>query len=86
MNSTDITNDSYLKTKKFKNAIEFSMFIEGYSKLHRLSCMDGIIEYCTRQSIEIETIGPLISKSLKEKIRVEAIEQNFFKQKGQLEI
>ena len=65
---TDICiSEEFLLTKKFKNALEFSVFIEEYSKSKRLSYMDSIIDYCTRESIEIESIGKLISKSLKEK-------------------
>ena len=35
--------------------------------------MDAIVHYCEKEKIEIETVSRLISKSLKEKIQAEAI-------------
>ena len=34
--------------------------------------MDALIWYCEQNSLDTGTVGPLISKSLKEKIEVEA--------------
>lgn len=85
MNEVTIS-EQYIITKKFKNANEFSVFIEEYSITHKCGYMDAVIDYCTKSDIDIESIGPLVSKSLKEKIRVEAEEQNFFRQKGKLQL
>ena len=41
--------------------------------------MDAIILYCEENQIEVETVGRLISKSLKEKIQVEASKANLIK-------
>ena len=41
--------------------------------------MDAIVWYCNEHKIEIETTARLISKSLKEKIQVEAQEANLLK-------
>lgn len=79
-------NDEFILTKKFKSSVEFSMFIEEYCLTNKIGYMDGVIDYCTKQDIDVESIAPLISKSLKEKIRVEAEEQNFFRSKGKLEL
>lgn len=79
-------NDEFILTKKFKSSVEFSMFIEEYCLTNKIGYMDGVIDYCTKQDIDVELIAPLISKSLKEKIRVEAEEQNFFRSKGKLEL
>lgn len=81
-----LVNEQFILTKKFRSANEFSVFIEEYSVKHRCGYMDAIIDYCTKSAIDIEAIGPLISKSLKEKIRLEAEEQNFFKKRGQLQL
>jgi len=41
--------------------------------------MDAIILYCEENQIEVETVGRLISKSLKEKIQVECTTANLLK-------
>lgn len=62
------------------NSKEFSLIIEGVVKEKRpISYMDAIIWYCEENDIEIETTSRLISKSLKEKIQVEAMNANMLK-------
>ena len=62
------------------NSKEFSLIIEGVVKDKRpISYMDAIIWYCEENNIEIETTSRLISKSLKEKIQVEAMNSNMLK-------
>ena len=62
------------------NSKEFSLIIEGVVKDKRpISYMDAIIWYCEENDIEIETTSRLISKSLKEKIQVEAMNANMLK-------
>jgi hypothetical protein len=39
--------------------------------------MDAILDYCERHSMEPDTVDPLISKPLKEKIEADARELNF---------
>ena len=41
--------------------------------------MDAIIWYCEQNNIEIETTSRLISKNLKEKIQLEAMNANMIK-------
>ena len=55
------------------NSKEFSLIIEGVVKDKRpITYMDAIVWYCEENNIEIETTSRLISKSLKEKIQLEA--------------
>jgi hypothetical protein len=54
------------------NSKEFSLIIEKIVKEKRLSYMDAVIWYCEQNSLDTGTVGSLISKSLKEKIEVEA--------------
>ena len=62
------------------NSKEFSLIIEGVVKEKRpITYMDAIIWYCEENNIEIETTNRLISKSLKEKIQVEAMNANMLK-------
>ena len=62
------------------NSKEFSLIIEGVVRDKRpITYMDAIILYCEENQIEVETVGRLISKSLKEKIQVECTTANLLK-------
>lgn len=62
------------------NSKEFSLIIEGVVKEKKpISYMDAIIWYCEQNQLEVESVGRLISKSLKEKIQVEAMKANLIK-------
>ena len=62
------------------NSKEFSLIIEGVVKDKRpITYLDAIIWYCEQNQIEVESVGRLISKALKEKIQVEASKQNLIK-------
>ena len=54
------------------NSKEFSLKIESIVKEKRISYMDAVVLYCEENDIDPGTVSPLISKSLKEKIQVEA--------------
>ena len=71
------------------NSKEFSLIIEGVVKDKRpITYMDAIVWYCEQNQIEVESVGRLISKALKEKIQVEASKANLIKveQTGKLPI
>jgi hypothetical protein len=61
------------------NSKEFSNKIESLSKQKRCSYMDAILEFCKESDIDPGTVGGLISKSLKEKIKAEAIHLKLLK-------
>ena len=62
------------------NSKEFSLIIEGVVKDKRpITYMDAILWYCEENKIEVETVGRLISKALKEKIQVECTTANRLK-------
>ena len=62
------------------NSKEFSLIIEGVVREKRpITYMDAIIWYCEENKIEVETVGRLISKALKEKIQVECTNANLLK-------
>ena len=44
-----------------------------------ISYIDAIVHYCELNNIEVETTTRLISKSLKEKIKAEALDANLLK-------
>ena len=63
------------------NSKEFSLKIENISKQKRCSYMDAILEFCKENDLDPGTVGSLISKSLKEKIKAEALNANLLKEK-----
>jgi len=61
------------------NSKEFSLKIESISKQKRCSYMDAILEFCKENDLDPSTVGNLVSKSLKEKIKAEAIDLKLLK-------
>lgn len=55
------------------NSKEFSLTIESLVKEKKISYMDAIIMYCDKNEIDIGSVGSMINKSLKEKIKIEAV-------------
>ena len=64
----------------------FSLEIENIAKDKRISHMEAVLWYCTKQGIEPDTVGTLISKSLKEKIEANARDLNFLPRQAQLPV
>ena len=56
------------------NSKEFSLKIESIVKEKRISYMDAVVWYCEQNDIDTGTVSSLVSKSLKEKIKVEAVD------------
>ena len=79
-------NDSILITKKFRSPTEFSLYIEERVLREKIGYMDAIIDYCTINDVEIDNIGALVTKGLKEKVQIEAEDSNMMKPKGKLPI
>jgi hypothetical protein len=67
-----------IKTK-FLSPDKFSIDIERYVRDNQCNYIDGIVQYCEENEIELETVSKLISKPLKEKLKMNAIELNFLK-------
>jgi len=55
--------------------VDFSLFIENLANDKRLSRMDAILLYCADNFIDPIDVVPNISKSLKDKIEMEMIEE-----------
>ena len=58
------------------NSKEFSLTIESIVKEKRITHMDAVIWYCDENGLDPSQVSSLISKSLKEKIQVEASNLN----------
>ena len=65
---------------------KFSYEIEEYVKKTGVSYLDAIMEYCTENKIEPETVATLISKPLKEKLEADAMKLNLIPKVSQLPI
>ena len=76
---TQELTDVFVLTKQFSNANEFSIFIETKAMQDGETLMDTIIAYCEENDIDLEVAAKLVSKSLKEKIRVEAEDRNMMR-------
>jgi KaiC/GvpD/RAD55 family RecA-like ATPase len=69
----------------FKNANEFSLYIEQMVKDKRINYMDAVLEYCKENFLEPDDVAKLINKSLKEKIAIDMQELNFLPKTAKLE-
>ena len=65
-------NVVFLITHRFKTVDEFSIFIERYAAENNLSLMETLLEYCSVNDIEPDSVAKILSESLVEKIRAEA--------------
>mgnify|MGYP003641601457 FL=1 len=72
--------------KKFISKEKFAEDIESLVLKTKMNYIDAIVQYCTDNEIEIETVGKLVSKPLKEKIKCLATDLNYMKKtsKGKL--
>ena len=71
------------------NSKEFTQIITNIVREKKpITILEAIVYYCETNNIEVETTTRLISKSLKEKIKAEALNANLLKEKkgGQLPI
>ena len=72
--------------KKFISKEKFAEDIEHLVLSGKMNYIDAIVQYCEENEIEIESVGKLVSKPLKEKIKYLATELNYMKKtsKGKL--
>ena len=78
--------DVLVITKRFRSPNEFSIYIDEMVASNGIKYMDAVIGYCNEKDIEIDSIGPLINQKLREKIEMEAEQENMIKPRGHLPI
>jgi|TARA_B110000967_G_C18549382_1_gene394577 hypothetical protein len=61
------------------NSKEFSLNIESIVKEKRITYMDAVVWYCEENGLDTSQVSSLISKSLKEKIKLEAMNLKMLK-------
>jgi hypothetical protein len=65
--------------EKFLCQAKFAQEIESLVKTYNFNYIDAILTFCEENKIEMESVGKLISKPLKEKLKRDAIHLNFLK-------
>ena len=80
------SNDTNLNSEMVQTAKTFSLNIEHIARDKEISHMDAVLDYCFVNNIEPDTVGRLITKSLKEKIEANARELNYLERQAQLPI
>ena len=68
-----------LLKEKFLCQNKFTQDIEQLVLTSELNYIEAILSYCEENNIELESVSKLISKPLKEKLKVEAMELNYLK-------
>ena len=65
--------------EKFVSKEKFASDIEALVLETNMNYIDAIVLYCEKNGIEIESVGKLISKPLKDKVKFVATELNYLK-------
>lgn len=60
---------------------DVSKLVEEYKAKHGVTYLESVVEVCAEHGIEIESLKKILSKSIKEKIEMEASERNLLKYK-----
>ena len=64
---------------KFISKDKFAADIEALVLSTKMNYIDAIVEYCSQNEIEVESVSKLLNKPLKEKIKADATELNYLK-------
>ena len=64
----------------------FSIYIESEVRKKHITHMEAILEYCSLNNIEPDSITNLIQKPLKDKIEADARDLNFLPKMGKLPV
>jgi hypothetical protein len=71
---------------KFFCPSRFAQEIERLVSEQKSSYIDAIVNFCEKNSIDLESVPKLISKPLKEKLKYEAMELNFLKKSSRAKL
>ena len=83
----DILYDISTTFNQIMNSKEFSLEIEKIVQDKRgISYMDAILKYCEENELDPGTVAPMITKTLKDKITIEAQNLNYLPKTGQLPV
>ena len=65
--------DNFLTKEKFASDIEYLV------RDTNMNYIDAIVDYCTTKGLELESVGKLMSKPLREKVKRDADVLNYLK-------
>ena len=68
--------------EKFITPIHFSYEVEKIVLREKVNYIDGILLYCERENIEVEAIPKLLTRPLKEKLKIDASRLNYMKNRN----
>ena len=68
--------------EKFLCKQRFTQEVEELVKTYKFNYIDAILYYCEKENIDVESISKLMTKPLKEKLKVDATRLNFMKARG----
>ena len=66
-------NEKFISKEKFAEEIEQIVLNTS------MNYIDAIVDYCEKNNIDVESVGKLVSKPLKDKIKCDAMELNYLK-------
>ena len=69
-----------------QSAKTFSLEVEKLALEKKITHMEAVLEYCKEHQLEPDSVGRLISKSLKDKIEASARDLNYFPKRAKLPI
>ena len=65
--------------EKFLDQNKYTTDIEQLVLTTELNYIEALVSYCEENNIEFESVGKLIAKPLKDKLKAEATELNYLK-------
>ena len=65
--------------EKFLDQNKFTTDIEQLVLTTELNYIEALVSYCEENNIEFESVGKLIAKPLKDKLKAEATDLNYLK-------
>ena len=65
--------------EKFITPIHFSYEVEKIVLKEKINYIEAILLYCERESVDVEAIPKLMTKPLKEKLKIDANRLNYMK-------
>ena len=68
-----------LLKEKFLDQNKFTQDVEQLVLTTELNYIEALVSYCEHNNIEFESVGKLIAKPLKDKLKAEATELNYLK-------